>query len=242
MMIDRHVIVTGASRGIGEAIASRLLADGYRVSGCARTASAFSKSLEQHGNGFWGTLDLAAPARFADVVAEAEARLGPIFGLVNCAGVAADGLFATMPAQAIEHVVRVNLEGTLLFTREVVRRMALRAGGGSIVTVSSITGQRGYRGLVAYGATKAALDGMTRGLARELGERDIRVNIVAPGFVETEMSKTLDVSQREQIVRRTPLARLATGADVAGAVAFLMSDDAAFITGQQLTVDGGASI
>ena len=158
--------------------------------------------------------------------------------LVNNAGVATDGLLALMSDDEIDTVVDLNVKATIHLTRLVSRRM-LRHGAGSIVNISSIVGLSGYRGLAAYGATKAALDGFTRGMARELGARGIRVNSVAPGYVETEMTHGLDAEQLDQIARRTPLGRLAEASEIAAAVRFMASSEAAFITGQVLVVDGG---
>ena len=138
----------------------------------------------------------------------------------------------------VERVIMINLTGTLLLTRLAVRLMLVRSRG-NVISISSIIGLRGYAGLAAYSATKAGLDGMTRGLARELGPRNIRVNSIAPGYLETDMSHGLDMAQRDQIVRRTPLGRLGVPSDVVGAVHFLLSPDSAFITGQVLVIDGG---
>ena len=140
----------------------------------------------------------------------------------------------------MDQLVDTNLKGTFHLTRRVCRRM-LTLGWGRIINISSIVGLSGYRGLSVYSATKAGLDGFTRSLARELGSRNITVNSVAPGYLTTEMTEELDEKQRGQIVGRTPLGRMGTAADVAGAVHFLAGDDAAFITGQVLVVDGGMS-
>ncbi len=239
-MNERHVIVTGGSRGIGAGIVEALLAGGYRASCCSRTENDFTKGLGRREHAFFGAADLADADAIKRFVGAAAGTLGPIYGLVNCAAVAADGLLATLAPKHISDMTSVNVVGTLLVTREVVRSMlAAPQSGGAIVNVSSIAAAHGYAGLAAYGATKAALDGFTRSLARELGPRGIRVNSVAPGFVSTEMNRSLTEEQRSQIVRRTPLGRLAEPADVAAAVLFLLSDDARLISGQVLAVDGG---
>ena len=139
-------------------------------------------------------------------------------------------------------MLAVNVDGTLRFTRLVVRRMLSARKGGVILNISSVSSFRGYRGLSAYAFTKGGLDAFTRALARELGEQNIRVNSVAPGYYDTEMSRNLNDEQKSQIQRRTPLGRLGTPEDVVGAILFLLSDQASFITGQVLTIDGGASI
>src|SRR5262249_19208469 len=150
---------------------------------------------------------------------------------VNNAGVAVEGVIALMDEGGMDTTIDLNLKGTIRTTRAVVRRM-LRQGHGSIVNISSVVGLSGYRGLSVYGATKAALDGFTRALAPELGGRGITVNSIAPGYLETEMSHGLDANDLQQIVRRTPAGRLGQPSDVAAAVLFLTSPEAAFITGQ----------
>jgi 3-oxoacyl-[acyl-carrier protein] reductase len=158
---------------------------------------------------------------------------------VNCAGQAVEGVLASMPDELIDRVLATNLAGTLHLTRAVLRRMLVQKTGGSIVNISSIIGLRGYSGLSAYAATKGGMDAMTRALARELGARGIRVNSVAPGYLETEMTHGLDDVQRQQILRRTPLGRLGRPEDVLGIVHFLLSEASRFVTGQVIAVDGG---
>ena len=169
------------------------------------------------------------------------AGFGVPFALVNNAAIAHDGVLANTSITAISDVIAVNLAGTVLVTREVVRSMLIGHQGGRIINISSIVGSRGYKGLSVYGATKAAMDGLTRSLARELGRRRITVNSVAPGFLDTEMTRGLGAAQRAEIVRRTPLGRLATPADVVGVVEFLLSDAAQFLTGQTILIDGGVT-
>jgi 3-oxoacyl-[acyl-carrier protein] reductase len=166
------------------------------------------------------------------------AEFGRLDVLVNNAGVARDGVLGTLQDDAIDSMVDVNLKGTIYLTRVAVRRM-LRQHSGAVINISSIVGLSGYRGLSVYGATKAALDGFTRGLARELGPVGITVNSIAPGYLRTEMSHGLDEDQLGQIVRRTPAGRLGKLADVASAAVFLASPGARFITGHTLVVDGG---
>jgi 3-oxoacyl-[acyl-carrier protein] reductase len=158
--------------------------------------------------------------------------------LVNNAGVARDGILGLVDDEDIDVVVDLNLKGTLYMCRLVSRRMLAR-GGGTIVNVSSIVGRTGYRGLAVYSATKAALDGLTRALARELGSRHITVNGIAPGYLRTEMSHGLDEDQLNQIVRRTPAGHLGEPADIARAVQFLTDPRNTYLTGHVLVVDGG---
>jgi 3-oxoacyl-[acyl-carrier protein] reductase len=239
---NRHVIVSGGSRGLGKALVEGLLAEGYRVSTFSRSATEFTDAQASNTNFYFAAADIADKEKVAEFVASAESKFGIPYGLVNCAGVAVDGVLATFPESEIERVIEVNLVGALALTRQVVRRMLLSQAGGSIVNISSIIGVRGYSGLSAYAATKGGMDAITRALARELGDRRIRVNSVAPGYLETEMTHGLDARQRDQIVRRTPLGRLGNPQDVVGPVCFLISDRAEFITGQVLVVDGGITV
>jgi 3-oxoacyl-[acyl-carrier protein] reductase len=235
----RHVIISGGSRGLGQALVEDLLKHGYRVSAFARKPTRFTESQAANPNFFFFEADVTDRDKLTEFVAAADKKFGVPFGLVNCAGVAVDGVLASMPEDRIEQVIAINIAGALYLTRRVLRRMLLSKAGGSIINISSIIGIRGYAGLSAYAATKGGMDAMTRALSRELGDRRIRVNSVAPGYLETEMTHGLDDHQRGQIVRRTPLGRLGTPTDVAGPVRFLLSDDSAFMTGQVLVVDGG---
>jgi 3-oxoacyl-[acyl-carrier protein] reductase len=209
------------------------------VSTFSRRATAFTEALADEKRFFFAPADANDRAALAAFVAAAEARFGAPHALVNCAGVALDGVLATSNPDDVDRVIATNLAGALQLTRLVVRRMLLRRAPGAIVNVSSIIGLRGYSGLAAYAATKGGMDAMTRSLARELGGRRIRVNSIAPGYLETEMTGGLDARQLRQIAGRTPLGRLGTPDDVVGPLLFLLSDAAAFVTGQVLVVDGG---
>jgi 3-oxoacyl-[acyl-carrier protein] reductase len=237
-----HVVISGGSRGLGEAIVRGLLSEGCRVSTFSRASSPFIEEMQNKSGFFFAPADLAEFPSVASFLKESEKRFGPPYGLINCAAIAADGLLATLAESAIQKLLAVNAEGTLRFTRLAVRRMLSARSGGVILNISSVSSFRGFRGLSAYAFTKGGLDAFTRALARELGEQNIRVNSVAPGYYETEMSRNLDEEQKAQIERRTPLGRLGTPEDVVGAILFLLSDQASFITGQVLTIDGGASI
>ena len=159
--------------------------------------------------------------------------------LINNAGVAFDGILATQSIDSIDTLLKTNLRAAIVLSKLFVRGHLARGTAGSIINVSSIIAIRGYAGLAVYSATKAGLLGLTRALARELGPKGFRVNAILPGYFESEMSASLKEDQKAQIIRRTPLGRLATPADIAGAVKFLASGAASFITGQTLTIDGG---
>jgi 3-oxoacyl-[acyl-carrier protein] reductase len=235
----RHVMISGGSRGLGMVLVAGLLDAGYRVSSFSRQPTEFTETQSRNPNFWFATADAQDRQSLADFVRDADQRFGRPFGLVNSAGVAVDGVLAMMHPSEIDRVLDINLAGTLHLTRLALRKMLAERKGGSIINISSIIGLRGYNGLAAYAATKAGMDAVTRSLARELGDRDIRVNSVAPGYLETEMTHALDDTQREQIVRRTPLGRLGAPHDVVGLVLFLLSDASAFITGQVIAVDGG---
>jgi 3-oxoacyl-[acyl-carrier protein] reductase len=235
----KHVVISGGSRGLGKAIVESLLGSAYKVSTFSRAATEFTKTLTGNPDFFYASVDSRDDKSLAAFVKAAEDKLGSPYALINCAGVAIDGVLATMPVDAIDRVLDINLRGALQLSKLVIRRMLLRKDGGVILNISSIIGLRGYSGLSAYAATKGGMDAMTRALARELGDRSIRVNSIAPGYLKTEMTHNLSDQQRQQIVRRTPLGRLGTPQDVVGAVHFLLSPSAEFITGQVLVVDGG---
>jgi len=188
----------------------------------------------------YGSIDLTDEGACATFVRATVDRFGSLDVLVNNAGQAHDGVLGLMPSDAIDATIDLNLRSTIHTTKAATRRMLVQ-GSGRIINISSVVGLSGYRGLAVYSATKAALDGFTRALARELGPRGITVNSVAPGYMATEMSHGLSEAELGQIVRRTPAGRLGQPADVAAAVRFLTSAEASFITGHVLVIDGGLS-
>jgi 3-oxoacyl-[acyl-carrier protein] reductase len=236
----RVVVITGGSRGLGAGIVQAYLDAGDRVATCARTRTPQIDLWEKEfGDSFlFQEVDLSNREQTTAFVDATIERWDSIEVLVNNAGVARDNILALATDDDIDIVVDLNIKGTLHITRLVSRRMLARRRG-HIVNISSIVGLSGYRGLAVYSATKAALDGMTRALARELGSRGIVVNSVAPGYLRTEMSHGLDEEQLNQIVRRTPAGRLGEPADIARVVMFLTDPANEYITGQVIVADGG---
>jgi 3-oxoacyl-[acyl-carrier protein] reductase len=243
---NRHVIVTGGSRGLGAAMIEGLLSDGYRVSTCSRSKSDFIARTQAGEHGarfFWGACEVGEADQVDGFIEAAVDWAGEdgLWGLINNAGIAQAGILASFPNSESEHIIKVNLLGSIQAARAASTIMLNRDQGGRIINISSIIGTRGYNGMAAYSASKAGLDGMTRALARELGRRAITVNSIGPGYVQTEMSAVLTPAQLAQIVNRTPLKRLATEQDVLECARFLLSDGAGMITGQTILVDGGVS-
>ena len=238
----RVVIVTGGSRGLGAGIVRSYLASGDRVATCARSSTpevqAWLDDPALADRFLFVPADLSRSADAETFVTAVVDRWDHVDVLVNNAGVARDGILGLTPDEDIDVVVDLNIKGTLYMTRLVSRRMLARRSGW-IVNISSIVGRSGYRGLAVYSATKAALDGLTRAMARELGSRGIIVNGVAPGYLRTEMSHGLDEEQLGQIVRRTPAGRLGDPEDIARAVQFLTDPANTYITGHILVADGG---
>lgn len=236
----RNVLVTGGSRGLGLAIATRLARAGFHVTALARSESAeLQAARTQHPQGLrFRAFDLTDTAAIGDLVGDLRRESGPIYGLVNNAGLGAGGLLSMMRDPDIEALVRLNTLAPMLLTKYVLRSM-MSAREGRIVQITSIVAARGYKGLSVYSATKGALEGFSRSLAREVGPLGITVNSVAPGFIATKMTEELTEEERAQIVRRSALRRMAEPDDVAGAVEYLLGDSARNITGVTLTVDAG---
>jgi 3-oxoacyl-[acyl-carrier protein] reductase len=240
------VLVTGASRGLGLGIARLLAGSGFRVIALARqqtksvTAAIAATKRIKRGALHFVPFDLGKIDAIPELVKDLRKEFGPLFGLVNNAAVGHDGALAMMHNSQIEELIRINTLSPIVLTKYVVRSM-MSERAGRIVNVASIIGFTGYSGLSVYAATKSSMLGFTRSLAREVGRLGINVNAVAPGFVDTEMTHGLTGEQRQQVVRRSALRRLAEVDDIAHAVEYLLSDKARNVTGTVLTVDAGAT-
>jgi 3-oxoacyl-[acyl-carrier protein] reductase len=237
----RNILVSGGTRGVGVAIARKLASDGFRVFALGRKESDELKAaMAEFPAGVMNFVpfDLANVDVIPDLVREMKLEHGPLYGLVNNAALGTDGLLSNMHNSDIQKLVTLNNISPMVLTKYAVRGM-MAANEGRIVNISSIIGFTGYSGLSVYGATKAAMLGFTRSLAREVGRLGVTVNAVAPGFMETEMTASMTEGQRAKIASRAALRRLVEVEDVASAVSYLMSDAARNITGTTITVDAG---
>jgi 3-oxoacyl-[acyl-carrier protein] reductase len=238
----RIAMVTGASQGLGEAIARRLAAQGARVVLAARNVDRLEAVAgairEAGGDALPFAVDLARAGELGARLKDLPPAWGEIAILVNNAGVAADNLLARMSLDEWRRVIDTNLTGTFAITKEVVRGM-IRKRWGRIVTISSVVGLMGNAGQANYAAAKAGLIGFTKSLARELASRNVTANVVAPGFVETAMTAKLPEAVRQRMLDDIPLSRFGTAEEIATAVLYLASEEAAYVTGQTLNVSGG---
>jgi 3-oxoacyl-[acyl-carrier protein] reductase len=233
-------LVTGATRGIGAAIAERLARDGARVIGTATTvdgAARISAALASSG-GRGVVLDVAKPESIEAVIEDVEGREGAVGILCNNAGITRDTLLLRMKDEDWAAVLDTNLASVFRLSKAVLRGM-MKARKGRIVSITSVVGLTGNPGQANYAAAKAGILGFTKSLAREVGSRGITVNAVAPGFIDTDMTRALGDTQRAALNNQIPLGRLGLPADIAAAVAFLCSPDGAYITGETLHVNGG---
>ena len=231
-------LVTGGSRGIGAAISRELADAGAHVAVNYRAGQEAAETIAGEISGLAVQADVSSADEVQSLVERVESEFGDLDILVNNAGVTRDTLIARMSDEDWETVIDTNLRGTFNTARAVARKM-LRRRSGAIVNLSSVVGVHGNPGQANYAASKAGIIGLTKALARELGSRSVRVNAIAPGYISTELTDVLNEEQRGLILGNTPLARLGEPEDVARAVRFLCSDEAAFITGEVLLVDGG---
>jgi 3-oxoacyl-[acyl-carrier protein] reductase len=240
---NQVAVVTGAGRGIGHAIAVRLAKEGARVASVSRTESNAQKTADEINSSRADAakayaVDVADQAAVQNAAAQIFEDFGRVDILVNNAGVTRDGLSMRMSMEDWDTVLNTNLKGAFNFTQAVMRPM-IKQRSGRIINISSIAGLTGNAGQANYSASKAGLIGLTKTLARELASRGITVNAVAPGLIETDMTTVLSDEIRQAILQKVPLGKLGEPDDIAGAVAYLASSEAKYITGQVLTVDGG---
>jgi len=244
-LAGKIAIVTGANRGLGRAVAERLAATGTAVAVCARDIAAAQKvvtELPRTANPSLAvTLDVTSTSSCEAAVAKVLAEFGRIDILVNNAGVTRDALMLRMGEDDWDLVLDTNLKGVYRCCKAVLRPM-IKARAGCIVNVSSIVGVIGNAGQANYAAAKAGILGLTKSLAKEVASRNVRVNAVAPGYIETHMTQALPLPQRERLQESIPMGRTGRPEEIAAAIAFLASDDAAYITGQTLVVDGGLAM
>lgn len=245
-MMKKSVVITGASRGIGRAAALEFAKGGYDVLVCyhenADAAERVCAEIAQMGgHAVPFAMDAASPVDCRRTVAKAMMTFGRLDAVVMNAGISLPALLTETTEEDYNRVFDVNAKGVFFLAQAAAKEM-IAAGGGSIVTVSSMWGLVGAAGEVAYSASKAAVIGLTKALAKELAPSHIRVNCVAPGVIDTDMNACYDAETMQNLAERTPLARLGTPADVAKSIFFLADDASAFITGQVLTVDGGFTL
>ena len=231
MNSPRTVLVTGGNRGIGYAIAQEFLAQGHRVAVTARSGSGPQGSLSV-------VADVTDGASLDAAIQEVEAKLGPVEVLVANAGITKDTLLMRMSDEEFESVVNTNLSGVFRVLRRVTKSM-IKQKFGRVILIGSVVGLLGSAGQVNYAATKSGLVGMARSITRELGSRNITANVVAPGFIDTDMTAELSEELQKSYIEKIPAGRFASPSEVAKVVAWLSSDDAAYISGAVIPVDGG---
>jgi len=240
----KKALITGGSRGIGKSIVEKFVQDGFAdVVFIYRSSEAAAKQLAEKLSGdnvnvYALHADVSDFAQANEVVNEAIGLLGGLDILVNNAGITRDNLLLRMTEQDFDQVLAANLKSVFNFTKAAIRTM-LKQRSGSIINISSVVGLTGNAGQANYAASKAGIIGFTKSTAKEFASRNIRANVIAPGFIETDMTEALNEEQRSALLENIPLKRIGKGEDIANVVKFLASDEASYITGQVITVDGG---
>lgn len=238
-MTKQVALVTGASRGIGKAIAERLVEDGFFVVGTATSdngADSISTYLSENGKGL--KLDVADPESIAEVVKAVTEEYGAPTVLINNAGITRDNLLMRMKDDEWDDIINTNLTSVFRMSKAVLRGM-MKAKTGRIINISSVVGSTGNAGQANYAAAKAGMIGFAKSMAKEVGSRNITINTVAPGFIDTDMTKELGADIKNSLLASIPLARLGEAKEIAHAVSFLASEGAGYITGETIHVNGG---
>ncbi len=236
----KNILVTGSSVGLGKEISRLLLSKGFRVIGVARTKLEKLNKCLNHKNFHYENFDFEKVDDIHNFYKAMNDKYGRFYGLVNNAAIGTDGVLNTMHETDIKRLIRINIEAPILMTKYFSRGMLLSKEG-KIVNIASIIGSTGFSGLSVYGASKSAIIGFTKSLSRELGKMNINVNAVSPGYMKTNMTKTIDKSSLEKIIRRSPQKKLASTKDVAQMVYFLISSDGDSINGENITIDVGST-
>ena len=239
-MKDKIILVTGANRGIGLNIIQRLNNDGYTVIGTSRTddgANIISQEINSNG-GKGLKMDVTNQESINSAIKSIQDEYGALYGLVNNAGITNDNLLMRMTDEQWSSVIETNLTSIYRVTKSIVKDM-MKAREGRIVNIGSIVGMMGNAGQSNYSASKSGLLGFTKSLARELSSRNINVNSISPGFIDTDMTKALSDDQIDNLSKNIPLGRIAESSEVSSVVSFLLSDDSSYITGENINVNGG---
>ena len=239
-MKDKVILVTGANRGIGLDIIQRLNNDGYTVIGTSRTddgANIISQEINSNG-GKGLKMDVTNQESINSAIKNIQDEYGALYGLVNNAGITNDNLLMRMTDEQWSSVIETNLTSIYRVTKSIVKDM-MKARQGRIVNIGSIVGMMGNAGQSNYSASKSGLLGFTKSLARELSSRNINVNSISPGFIDTDMTKALSDDQIDNLSKNIPLGRIAESSEVSSVVSFLLSDDSSYITGENINVNGG---
>ena len=239
-MKDKVILVTGANRGIGLNIIQRLNNDGYTVIGTSRTddgANIISQEITSNG-GKGLKMDVTNQESINSAIKNIQDEYGALFGLVNNAGITNDNLLMRMTEEQWLSVIETNLTSIYRVTKSIIKGM-MKAREGRIINIGSIVGMMGNAGQSNYSASKSGLLGFTKSLARELSSRNINVNSISPGFIDTDMTKALSEDQIDNLSKNIPLGRIAESSEVSSVVSFLLSDDSSYITGENINVNGG---